>query len=219
VEMRKEYFYIFGFEMKEQYSSVLRKYIPEESVEMICGWIISFGIHLKITRERSTKLGDFRPSAGVRGHTITINHTLNQYSFLITLVHEIAHLVNWNKHGNRVKPHGSEWKQSFSEMMIPFLSTEIFPIEVLTVVKSYLRNPAASSCVDENLMRILREFDADQKLLLEDLPPNSLFKLKTGRVFRKGDQRRKYFRCVEIETKKHFLVNPLAEVEPVEDPG
>ena len=203
--------------MKEQYSLVLRKYIPEDAVDRISDWIISFGIHLKITRERSTKLGDFRPGPGVRGHTITINHTLNPYAFLLTLVHEIAHFVNWNNFGNNVKPHGSEWKRSFAEMMQPFLTTAVFPVEVLTVVKTYLRNPAASSCVDENLMRILREFDAEQKLLLEDLPPNSLFKLKTGRIFRKGEQRRKYFRCVEIQSRKHFLVNPLAEVELLPD--
>ena len=193
--------------------------MPAEAVDQITEWIISFGIHLKITRERSTKLGDFRPGPGVRGHTITINHTLNQYAFLLTLVHEIAHFVNWNNFGNKVKPHGAEWKRSFAEMMQPFLGNTVFPDQVLTAVKLYLRNPAASSCVDENLLRILREFDSEQCLLLEDLPVNALFKLKTGRVFRKGEQRRKYFRCVELESKRHFLVNPLAEVELMADEG
>ena len=78
--------------MKEQYTQVLIKYIPETSVPLIVNWIIEYGVHLKITKDRSTKLGDFRPTLGVnRGHRITVNYNLNKYAFLITLVHEIAH--------------------------------------------------------------------------------------------------------------------------------
>ncbi|HPH83104.1 MAG TPA: SprT-like domain-containing protein [Flavobacteriales bacterium] len=206
--------------MREQYTRVLIKYIPETAVNQIVDWIINYGIHLKITRNRATKLGDFRPTPGTqRGHTITINHNLNLYAFLITLVHEIAHFSTWNTYHNRVKPHGNEWKQEFKKHMIPFLNTEVFPQEVLIHVKGYISNPAASSCVDEDLMRVLRLFDDEYTLVLEDIPANALFKLKTGRVFRKGEQRRKYFRCEELGTNKHYLVNPLAEVEPVAEAG
>jgi len=199
--------------MKQQYEEVLTKYIPLPTVERIAGLIIFFGVHLRITRERSTKLGDFRPSEGVRGHKITINHNLNPYAFLITLVHELAHFVNWNSHGDSVRPHGSEWKHHFKELMDPFLNHDVFPEEVLHVVRKYLRNPAASSCVDEDLLRALKLFDSEQTLLLEDIPQNALFRLKTGRVFRKGEQRRKYFTCLELDSRKQYLVNPLAEVE------
>ena len=181
--------------MKEQYTQVLIKYIPETSVPLIVNWIIEYGVHLKITKDRSTKLGDFRPTIGVnRGHRITVNYNLNKYAFLITLVHEIAHFDTWNTYRQSVKPHGVEWKNAFKKLMSPFLREDVFPVEVLNRVVAYMNNPAASSCVDEDL-----------------------FKLKTGRVFKKGKQRRKYFRCEEFGSGKHYLINPLAEVEPISE--
>ena len=202
--------------MKDQYSQVLIKYIPEQAVSQIVNWIIEYGVHLKITKDRSTKLGDFSPTLGVnRGHRITINYNLNKFAFLITLVHEIAHFDTWNTYKQTVKPHGIEWKVAFQNHMKPFLREDIFPTEVLIRVVSYMNNPAASSCVDEDLLRILRQFDSEVFLTLEDLPEDSLFKLKTGRVFKKGKQRRKYFRCEEFGSGKHYLINPLAEVETI----
>jgi hypothetical protein len=41
---------------------------------------------------RQTRHGDYRK--GVNGkHEITVNSNLNKYKFLITLIHEISHLV------------------------------------------------------------------------------------------------------------------------------
>lgn len=201
--------------VKERYIHVLRKYIPEAAVERIADWIILYGVHLKITRDRSTKLGDFRPSNSARGHHISVNHNLNPYAFLITLVHEFAHLETWVRHGRNVRPHGTEWKQHFKTLMQPFLHPSVFPSQVLPVVTGYLHNPAASSCTDEQLIRVLRQFDDEPALLLADIPDQALFRLKTGRVFRKGQQRRKYFHCIEQESNRPYLVSPLAEVELV----
>lgn len=201
--------------VKEQYTLVLRKYIPEAAVDQVVDWIIRYGVHLKITRDRSSKLGDFRPSDSVRGHHISVNHNLNPYAFLITLVHEFAHLETWIRHGRNARPHGMEWKQYFKQLMQPFLHSSIFPNQVLPVVTGYLHNPSASSCTDEDLMRALRQFDDDPSLLLADIPDQALFRLKTGRVFRKGPQRRKYFHCIEQGSNRPYLVSPLAEVELV----
>lgn len=200
---------------REKYQSILTKYIPENSVIEIVDLIFQRGVHLKITKTRSTKLGDFRPAPNSRGHFITVNHDLNKYSFLITLIHEFAHLETWNTFGAGVKPHGAEWKSSFQMMMIPFLTKSVFPADVLDSLIKYLNNPSASSCVDHHLMRSLRKYDEQPKLFLEELPINSHFKLKTGREFIKGPEKRKYFTCMEVNTKRKYLVNRLAEVEPV----
>jgi SprT protein len=200
--------------MKEQYHRILVKYIPEAAVPKIADWIIDYGIHLKVSNERTTKLGDFRPLPNaIKGHRISVNYNLNQYAFLITLVHEIAHLTTWNEHKQKVKPHGIEWKSNFREMLLPFLTENVFPIELLPSLFDYLDNPAASSCSDMGLMRMLMKYDDIQRILLEDLPIQSVFKLQTGRVFQKGEQRRKYYRCIELSTGRHYLINPLAEVE------
>lgn len=101
--------------------SILQKYIPAQAAILIARWIDEYKTELKISKSRATKLGDYRHPYGDKGHRISVNYNLNQYSFLITLVHEFAHLLNWNRHKNKVKPHGTEWKQAFQEMMKPFL--------------------------------------------------------------------------------------------------
>ncbi|MGH2565553.1 MAG: SprT-like domain-containing protein, partial [Ginsengibacter sp.] len=80
-----------------------------------------------------------------------------------------------------------------------------------------LRNPAASSCAEDSLLRVLRKYD-DHKpgfYFIEQLPVNSLFKEKNGRIFCKGNKVRKRFVCKEIATGKLFLFSPVAEVQLV----
>ncbi len=198
--------------MKAEYEKILSRYIPEPSVGLICEWIIQRGIHLTITKERSTKLGDFRPSEKTRGHKISVNHNLNPYAFLLTLVHEIAHLETWNTYKNKVKPHGREWKTAFIGLMQPFLHELIFPAEVLHEIRKYLNNPAASSCSDHNLSIALRRFDTEPALFLEELPEGAVFKIGSGRVFKKGEKRRKHFHCLEMNSARAYLISPAAEV-------
>jgi hypothetical protein len=53
-------------------------------------------VHLKIVNERQTRHGDYRK--GLNGkHEITVNSNLNKYKFLMTLIHEISHLVAFEK--------------------------------------------------------------------------------------------------------------------------
>jgi hypothetical protein len=202
--------------MREKYSEVLAKYVHEKAVEQIVNWILDYGVHLKITASRSTKLGDFRPNMSKsKGHRITINYNLNQHSFLITLVHELAHLVTWNQHGHSAKPHGYEWKLNYRNMLVPFIRQGIFPDDVTSALINYIDNPAASSCTDTLLMRTLMNYDDQISILLEDIPEKAVFRLETGRVFKKGDKRRKYYQCLEVSSGRLYLINPLAVVEPV----
>lgn len=201
-------------------SEILKKYIPEFAVPVIARWIIEFDFKLKITKERSTKLGDYTSPYGGLNHTITINHNLNPYSFFVTLVHEIAHLKTYNLYKNRVMPHGEEWKQSFRELMTPFLSTENLPLDVLYALRKYLQNPAAASCSDTTLMRTLKLYDTHDTnghlILLEHLPFRTHFLYNGSRIFEKGEKLRKRFRCREISTGTVYLFSPLAEVEVFE---
>lgn len=197
---------------------VLKKYIPEGAVETIARWIVDFDFKLKIKKERSTKLGDYSSPQNGMNHVITINHNLNKYSFLVTLVHEVAHLSTFNKFKNTVAPHGQEWKNEFKILMRPFLVTEIFPVDVLYAIRKYLQNPAASSCTDTNLLRTLKLYDENtQQIFLEYLPYKSVFLYNGNKVFEKGERIRKRFRCIEIATGTVYLFNPLTEVELFEE--
>lgn len=193
---------------------ILKKYIPEPTVEKISLWIIELDFKLKIKKERNTKLGDYTSPQNGSNHLITINHNLNKYSFLITLVHEIAHLTTYNKYRNTVSPHGQEWKTEFKILMQDFMQTEIFPVDILYALRKYLQNPAAASCSDVDLLRALKRYDENQdQVFLEYLPYKTTFLYNGNKVFEKGERIRKRFRCIEISTGAVYLFNPLTEVE------
>ena len=193
--------------------SILHKYIPEKAVPVISEWVYTFDFKLKIKKSRATKYGDYRPPIKGENHVITINYDMNKYAFLITLVHEVAHLSNWNKNKNSVKPHGEEWKFHYKMLMQQFLIPEIFPVDVITALRKYMNNPAASSCSDLHLLRILKKYDhRNDTVLLEELAEGSVFIYRENRSFIKGEQVRKRFKCKELNTNRMYLFNPLTEV-------
>ena len=193
---------------------LLKKYLPEKSVEQVFEWIKFYKIRLKITKQRSTKLGDYRPPILKPFHQISVNYNLNSYSFLLTLTHEIAHLIVWEKFKNKVKPHGNEWKHEFKLLMKPFLQTNIFPADLQQVVINYLENAKASSGSDLELTRQLRTYDKNNHsaLILEDLPIDSIFRINNGMKFKKGEKLRKRYACICLNNNKKYLINPLADV-------
>mgnify|MGYP002780908076 CR=1 FL=1 len=195
-------------------SDILRKYLPLPAVPLVAQWIVHYDFKLKIKKERSTRLGDYTSPRNGLNHLITVNHNLNKFAFLITLVHEVAHLVTYNQYKNTVNPHGTEWKLNFKELMQPFLNTDIFPLEVFAALRSYMQNPAASSCTDTQLLRTLKLHDEETgTVFLEYLPQNSVFLYNGSRVFQKGEKIRKRFKCKELSTGQVYLFSPLAEVE------
>lgn len=200
----------------ERNKSILAKYLPDNSVDMIAEWVYHFDFKLKIKKSRSTKYGDYRPPLKNTNHQITINHDLNKYAFLITLVHEIAHLGTWLKHKNKVKPHGEEWKNEFKILMSPFMKEDIFPTDIIHALQNYLKNPAASSCSDLSLFRTLKKYDKKEDVVfLEALPLNTIFKIKEDRYFLKGEKIRTRYKCKEIKSERFYLFNPLCEVNLV----
>jgi SprT protein len=201
--------------MKESKASILQKYMPEAAAHIIAEWIDVYKCEFRISRSRSTKLGDYRAPFKDKGHRISVNHNLNHYSFLITTVHEFAHLITWNAHHHKVKPHGLEWKNNFKKLMIPFFDLDIFPTDVKKSVIAYLKNPAASSCTDANLFKTLRNYDVKDPdvLVVESIAENQHFITKNGRVFKKLNKIRTRYKCLEIKTGLMYLFNPLAEVK------
>ena len=201
----------------ERNQSILHKYIPEKAVETIAEWIYIYDFKLRVKKSRTTKLGDYRSPHSGKNHEITINYDLNKYAFLITLIHEIAHLTNYNKNKDTVKPHGEEWKLHYKLLMNRFLVPDIFPDEIIFALRKYMNNPAASSCSDINLLRILKKYDAPGgTVLLEDLPVGTKFSYNDTRHFIKGEQIRKRVKCLEAHSNRVYLFNPIAEVVKLE---
>ena len=193
--------------------SVLEKYIPEHSVDTVFELIKSNHVHLKIVNERVTRHGDYRRHPD-GFHQITVNASLNKYRFLITLVHEIAHLVAFEKFGRNIKPHGDEWKLTFQRLMVPFIRPEIFPSQLLPLLARHFRNPKASSDTDATLSLALKQFDpVSDKNYIFEIPYGSVFRIHNGKIFKKVALRTKRYECVEINSGRIYLFNPNAEVE------
>ena len=194
-------------------SDTLARYIPEHAVKPVFELIVANQVHLKIVNERQTRHGDYRRALNGK-HEITVNASLNRYKFLITLIHEIAHLVAFEKFGRNIKPHGEEWKITFQRLMVPFIRPEIFPQHLLPLLARHFRNPSASSDTDTTLSLALKQFDqqSDKNYVFE-IPYGSIFRISNGKIFKKIAVRTKRFECLEISTGKTYLFNPNAEVE------
>lgn len=202
---------------KEKIAAVLGKYIPAPTVDQCAEWIVQKNIHLKITRGRASKYGDYRPLEKGKGHRITINHDLNQYAFLITFVHEVAHLHTFTSYKYRHDPHGKEWKHEFRTLLKDFIHAGIFPSDIHSALEGYIKNPAASSCSDIDLMRALKRYDKrpEEVFHLEEVPENTVFTLhqsRSGLIFKKGKKIRTRFHCIEVNSKRTYFVSPMAEV-------
>ena len=195
---------------------VLKKYLPERAIDPCLELIKNTGVHLKIVNERVTRHGDYRRMPDGK-HQITVNATLNKYRFLITLIHEIAHLVAFEKYGRRIKPHGIEWKRTFQYLMLPFIRPEIFPAKLLPLLARHFKNPKASSTTDAKLSITLQQFDVKHtdKTYVFELPLGSVFRIYNGKMFKKGNRRVKRYECVELDTGRMYLFQPNAEVELV----
>jgi len=192
---------------------ILRKYVPERAVSPCLELIRTHGVHLKVVNQRITRHGDYRILSN-GGHQITVNATMNKYRFLITLIHEIAHLVAFEQFGRRIKPHGREWKRSFQYLMLPLLRPEIFPSALLPLLARHFKNPKASSSTDHQLSIALMQYDAPtHKTCVFELPQGSIFRLYNGKCFEKGRIRVKRYECMEVGTGRVYLFQPNAEVE------
>ena len=195
----------------------LQSYLPEGSFDEVVFYLQHHKVHLTISRKRESILGDYRHAHSDKNHRISVNGNLNKFAFLITLLHELAHLFTFEKYGHQVMAHGREWKDEFGKILARFLLKKIFPPDIEKVLLHTLKNPAASSCGDEKLLRVLHQYDEKPAgvHLVEQLAEGALFVIKGGRIFKKGEKIRKRFKCVEVKTGKLYLFNPVYEVQVV----
>jgi hypothetical protein len=207
--------------MTREEIEILTEYFPKEAVKPVSNIIVRYGIHFRISRSRRTKLGDYRPPINQPHHKISVNHDLNQYAFLITFIHEVAHLIVFEKYKTRMlSPHGAEWKRAYRDLMQTFINLNIFPKDVEKEVSRSIINSKASSTAEIELTRVLRGYDKNKTegvTHLENLPEGSVFVIKTGRRFKKGAKRRVRFICQNIDNKRWYLFHPLTEVKLLEE--
>jgi len=197
----------------------LATYLPEGSFEDTVNYIHQYKVHLTVTQKRQSILGDYRHAVTGKNHRITINGNLNKYEFLITLLHEIAHLLTFEQFSNKVEPHGKEWKLIYGKLLLNYLQKNIFPTDISIALYQTIHNPAATANGETSLLKVLRSYNTSNSfgnILLEQIPTGSLFITEKGRVFKKGSQRRKRYECLEISTGRLYAFSPIAEVKLVD---
>ena len=196
--------------------SNIENFIPTASIPLLSKYLVNWEVNLVVTRKRLTKHGDFR-ALPKGGHQITVNEMPNPYRFLITTVHEIAHLITYKDFGVGIKPHGKEWKHTYRKIMLPFLISEIFPQELLKILQLHFRNPKASSDTDTKLTLVLNKFDPENKKnYIFELEDGSVFEIHNGRRFIRGKKRTKRYECREVNGKRLYLFSPHAQVIKIE---
>ncbi|HLS30556.1 MAG TPA: SprT-like domain-containing protein [Flavobacteriaceae bacterium] len=198
--------------------NTLAKYLPEQAIDPIFELIKEHGVYLKIVNERKTRHGDYRRLSNGQPQ-ITVNCNLNKYRFLITLVHEIAHLLAFQEYGKHIKPHGKEWKHTFQHLMLPFITPSIFPSDLLPLLARHFKNPKASSDTDAHLSIALRSYDPkNDKNYIFEIPEGSTFRIYNGKIFLKGRKRVKRYECQELATGRVYVFQPNAQVELLKTP-
>ena len=125
--------------------AALSAYLPDGTFEPVVQLINQYKVHLTVTRARKSVLGDYRHAVLGANHKITVNGNLNKYEFLITLLHELAHLLCFEQYRNRVEAHGKEWKNIYSALLVSFIQLGIFPADIQKSLQKTLLNPAATA--------------------------------------------------------------------------
>ena len=200
-----------------KFKQVLSKYLPNDFVPYISELIMQSDVKFKIVAPRRTKLGDFKAKGDKNNKSqITINGDLNPYAFLITTLHELAHLYTFNKYKYKVRPHGREWKKEFSILLNPVLMHDALPKELKIALEKSIQNLKASSCSDIHLLRALKKYDPSKRTVtLEELDENTRFSINK-KTYLKGKLRRTRYLCKEMSSGKSYLIHALTEVNVLE---
>jgi hypothetical protein len=203
--------------IKENYRATFAQFVPQGAVDYCLDLWWNHKFEFKITKERQTKLGDFRFHTQRNTPIITVNNNLNKYNFLITYIHEVAHYVVYQKHKHKVQAHGLEWKSKFRDLLLPLISTSIFPDDVLRPLARYIKNPKASSYSDPKLMLALQRYDTNQAEghVLQSLKPTEKF-IFNSREFELIEMRRTRVLCMETKTGKRYLISGIARVQKLD---
>lgn len=189
----------------------LQPYLPLNALIFIEKWIVNYPLTLKITKNRKTKLGDYRKIKENKRHQITINGDLNPEAFFFVFTHEIAHMIIYAKYKfGEVSPHGKEWKSAFGKLLTE--SVSIYPKEFQPYILNHAKSPKASVGADSLIAKYLINEATEDQNYLEDISFGTQFILN-NKVYIKGEKVKLRYVCCELKTQKKYLINASALVE------
>jgi SprT protein len=190
--------------------------IPASTVPFVVNLLLCQPVQVVVTPPRRTRLGSYTsPLPSRPWHRITVNADLNPYAFLVTLLHEIAHMQAFRAASRRIAPHGREWKRAFGKLLSAVVGDPLLPEDFTAVISDMLTNPRASSCGDPTLTAVLSRYDeqTNPNPRVDELPVGCTFRLSSGRVFRHRRRLRTWHLCEEVHTRQTFRVRGSSQAE------
>ena len=201
---------------EDQFRAGFAVQIPEKSLDYVMSLWREYPFSFTVAGSRKTCLGNYIYKN--KHHYISVNGDSNPYSFLITLIHEIAHQrvkIDQKPLRKSPLPHGDEWKYHFKVLMAPLLNPEVFPADILRVLTAHMRNPAASSTKDPHLLKALARYSPQKNIstvFLSDLENGTIFTFNK-RQFKKISDRRTRTLAECTSTNKKYTISSIAQVE------
>ena len=198
--------------------NALNAYLPDGAFVPVVALINQYKVHLTVTKARKSVLGDYRHAFQGANHKISVNGNLNKYEFLITLLHELAHLLCYEQYRNRVDAHGKEWKNIYGHLLAQFIQQGLFPNDIKKALSKTLLNPAATANGETKLLLVLRKYNEIKKVgvaLVANIAEGILFESLNGKIFKRGKKRRIRIECVEVATGQVYSFSALTEVKLV----
>jgi SprT protein len=177
--------------VSEHPMQALAAFLPDGSFEKVVQYIHHYKVHLTISKQRKSVLGDYRHSGWGGNHRISVNGNLNKFEFIITLLHELAHLLTYEQYKNKVDAHGKEWKNHYSLLLIDFVNHKIFPADVERALQKSIINPSATANGETELLLVLRKYDTTKKegvIPVIEVPKAPCSKWKMEKFFRKAQE-------------------------------
>ncbi len=202
---------------KEAPINTLQSYLPIGSYDKVLDYLNLYKVQLTITKDRKSILGDYRTPLPFQNHRISINGGLNKFAFLITLIHELAHLIAFENYKRKVEPHGKEWQNLYAVLLEEFVQLHIFPNDIVVAIRKTQKSPAASSCAEVHLTKALHNYDinVDGLQYIEKIKTGNTFTTSDGRLFEKGVKRRTRHFGKEIATGKLYLFSGIYRVKEI----
>lgn len=190
--------------------SVLEKFLPENALPYLKIWFGSYPCHLKITKNRNSKLGDYRKLPD-KSHQITVNGTLEPQLFFFVLTHELAHLIAFEKYGRSISPHGVEWKQTFREMLLESLT--VYAEDLRPIIQKFSKSPKANFMASPDLVKYFHvPKEDDEQTFIENLKKGELFEYKKE-IFVIEETTKKRYLCKNIKSSRKYYFRNLAQVK------
>lgn len=189
----------------------LENFLPPNALPFLERWLTGHSCQIKLTRERRSKLGDYRKLSD-KTHKISINVNLDTELFFFVMTHEVAHLLAFHQYKN-ITPHGKEWKLTFRNLLLE--SLDIYSENLRPLILDFSKNPKANFMSSPALVKYFDTKLIDNQHYVEDLVEKEKFIFQSQK-YEVEEKKKKRYLCKNLHTGRKYWFKACARVEKLE---